>query len=194
MLTARRVALRVNGVPMKRARIRHGKGEPELLITHPHLGEFPAAGSFFLELVELVHPDEIRRSLPNGSWRRVSLRILVSLLENGRPRGRGELKSICREYGFRSRFRPRALTSGLPVARASPEHLASGFPQRVYRSFRDHAPISPGERTTPFEATTSSLIRCARLERSTSVALAIFNFSITGKRLLITSATSSYAG
>src|SRR5215472_12191434 len=86
------------------------------------------------------------------------------------------------------------MTYALLVTRASHKHLVSGFPQRVYRSFRDHAPISPGERTTPFEATTSSLIRSARLERSTSVAVVIFNFSITGKRLLITSAASSHAG
>src|SRR5262249_16891551 len=63
-----------------------------------------------------------------------------------------------------------------------------------YTSFRDHDPISPGEIATPFAATTSSRIRCARFEISTSVAVVIFNFSITGKRLLTTSATSSYAG
>src|SRR5215472_3917029 len=71
------------------------------------------------------------------------------------------------------------MTYALLVTRASHKHLVSGFPQRVYRRFRDHAPISPGERTTPFEASNSSLIRSARLERSTSVAVVIFNFSIT---------------
>ena len=60
--------------------------------------------------------------------------------------------------------------------------------------FVDQAPINAGERTTPLAATTSSRSRCLRLETSISAAVAIFDFSITGKRLFVTSATSSYAG
>jgi len=83
---------------------------------------------------------------------------------------------------------------------AKPLHLPRGIPLDTLQKFIlcdlpwQRAPMSPGERTTPFEATTSSRIRCARLERSTSAAVVIFNFSITGKRLLVASATSSYAG
>lgn len=43
---------------------------------------------------------------------------------------------------------------------------------------RDHAPMNPPERTTPLRATTSSRMRCARVESPTSAALAIFSFSI----------------
>jgi len=48
---------------------------------------------------------------------------------------------------------------------------------------RDHAPMNPAERTTPFRATTSSRMRCARVEIPISAALAIFSFSIAGTRL-----------
>jgi hypothetical protein len=79
----RKAALRVNGVPVSGARVRHGDHGPELLVTDPLLGEFPADASFFLELLELVHPHEIRSRLPNGGWRKVSLRILIALLRSG---------------------------------------------------------------------------------------------------------------
>src|SRR4029077_11486036 len=59
---------------------------------------------------------------------------------------------------------------------------------------RDHAPMNPAETTTPFRATTSSRMRCARVEISTSMALAMLSFSITGNRLWTTSARISYAG
>jgi hypothetical protein len=54
-----------------------------LVIADSRLGEFPADETFILELLELVHPHEIRRRLPNGGWRKVSLRILIALLESG---------------------------------------------------------------------------------------------------------------
>jgi hypothetical protein len=47
----------------------------------------------------------------------------------------------------------------------------------IYQLFRDRDPISAGETATPFVATTSSRNRCARLETSAWVAVAIFNFS-----------------
>ena len=47
------------------------------------LGEFAADENFTLELLELLHPHEIRRNLTNGGWRRVSLRILIALLSGG---------------------------------------------------------------------------------------------------------------
>ena len=59
---------------------------------------------------------------------------------------------------------------------------------------RDHTPMNPVERTTPFKAMTSSRIRCARVEIPTSAALAMLSFSITGSRLWITSATTSNTG
>ncbi len=83
MIAARKVALRVNGVRAANARVRRGKKGLELLITDPRLGEEFAAGeNFTLELLELLHPHEIRRNLPNGG-RRVSLRILIALLGSG---------------------------------------------------------------------------------------------------------------
>lgn len=83
MLTARKVALRVNGLSVSDARVRRSQSGPELVITDPRLGEFPADETLTLELLELVHPHEIQRRLPDGGWRRVSLWILIALLENG---------------------------------------------------------------------------------------------------------------
>jgi hypothetical protein len=54
-----------------------------LVIADPLLGEFVADDGFTLELLELGHPHEIRSRLPNGGWRRVSLRILTALLGSG---------------------------------------------------------------------------------------------------------------
>ena len=83
MLLARPVVLRVNGFPVTRVRVRLGKRGPELVIADPLLGEFPIDEHFTLELLELLHPPEIRLRLPNGGWRKVSLRILIALLRSG---------------------------------------------------------------------------------------------------------------
>ena len=37
---------------------------------------------FTLQLLELLHPPEIRHRLPNGGWRKVSLRILIALIRS----------------------------------------------------------------------------------------------------------------
>jgi len=86
MLTARKVALRVNGVRTANARVRRVQTGLELVITDPRLGEFAVDENFTLELLELLHPHEIRRNLPNDGWRRVSLRILIALLRSGTVR------------------------------------------------------------------------------------------------------------
>jgi hypothetical protein len=83
MTAARKVTLRVNGVEVTKATLRRGEQGSELISADPLLGEFVVDENFSLELLELVHPHEIRRRLPKGGWRRVSLRILISLLENG---------------------------------------------------------------------------------------------------------------
>ena len=83
MLTARKVALRVNGVWTANARVRRTKKGLELVITDPRLGDFAADETFTLELLELVHSHEIRSRLPKGGWRRVSLRILIALVGGG---------------------------------------------------------------------------------------------------------------
>lgn len=83
MPLARKVSLRVNGRHVTKATLRRKEKELELVITDPRLGEFAAEEDFTLELLELFHPCEIRRNLPNGGWRRVSLRILIALLGNG---------------------------------------------------------------------------------------------------------------
>ena len=83
MPTARKAAVRVNGTRVANARIRISQEVPELVIADPILGEFVADDGFTLELLELGHPPEIRSRLPNGGWRRVSLRMLMALLENG---------------------------------------------------------------------------------------------------------------
>jgi hypothetical protein len=83
MLTARKVALRVNGVRTANVRVRRVQKGLELVITDPRLGEFVADETFTLELLEVLHPHEIRRNLPNGGWRKVSLRILIALLRSG---------------------------------------------------------------------------------------------------------------
>jgi hypothetical protein len=83
MLTERKIALRVNGLRVTKARIRRGQKGPELIITDPLLGDFAIDDSFTLELLKLLCPPEMRRRLPNGGWRKVSLRILIRLLRCG---------------------------------------------------------------------------------------------------------------
>lgn len=71
---------------MTRARIRLGKRGPELVIADPLLGEFPIDERFTSELLELLFPPAMRQRLPNGGWRKVSLRILIALLRGGAVR------------------------------------------------------------------------------------------------------------
>ena len=82
MLAAREVALRVNGMRVTEAKVRRRKKLSELIITDPLLGELTVDNNdkFTLELLELLHPSEIRLRLPNGGWRKVSLQILIALL------------------------------------------------------------------------------------------------------------------
>lgn len=54
-----------------------------MVITDPRLGKSVADEDFTLEVLDLLHPHEIRRTLPNGGWRRVSLRIFIALLGSG---------------------------------------------------------------------------------------------------------------
>jgi hypothetical protein len=86
MLAARNVALRVNGVQVTKAKLRRGEKGPELVITDPRLGELAVDESFILELLELLIPPDIRSKLPNGGWRKVSLKILIALLRCGAVR------------------------------------------------------------------------------------------------------------
>ena len=83
MLPARKVALRVNGVEVTTATPRRGEQGSELVIGDPLIGEFVIDESFTLELLERVHPQEVRSRLPNGGWRKVPLRILIALLRSG---------------------------------------------------------------------------------------------------------------
>ena len=83
MLSARNVALRVNGVRVTKAKLRRGAKGLELVIADPLLRDFAVDECFTLELLELVHSHEIRSSLPNHGWRRVPLRILIALLGSG---------------------------------------------------------------------------------------------------------------
>jgi hypothetical protein len=57
------------------------------------MGELLIDESFTLELLELVHPQEIRSRTPSGGWRKVSLRILVALLRSGVVRVAEESRS-----------------------------------------------------------------------------------------------------
>ena len=83
MSAARKVALRANGMRVTQAKLRRGEKNLEVVIADPILGEFVADDGFTLELLELGHPHEIRSRLPNGGWRRVSVRILIALLRSG---------------------------------------------------------------------------------------------------------------
>jgi hypothetical protein len=83
MVGARRVALRVNGRQMIKATLCRGESELKLVIEDPLIGEWVIDESFAVEVLELVHPQEIRCRLPNGGWRRVPLRILIALLRSG---------------------------------------------------------------------------------------------------------------
>ena len=81
MLAARKVALRVNGSRVTRARVLVREKGPHFIVTDPLLGDFAIDEYFTLEILELSHPPEIRPRLPNGGWRTVSLRILIALLK-----------------------------------------------------------------------------------------------------------------
>jgi len=83
MLAERKIALRVNGLRVTKARVRRGENGPELIITDPILGDFAIDERFTLELLELLFPPVMRQRLPNGGWRKVSLRILIRLLRCG---------------------------------------------------------------------------------------------------------------
>ena len=83
MPPARKVALRVNGRHVTKATLRHKEKELELVIADPLIGGFVIDESFTVELLEFVYPSEIRRTLPNGGWRKVSLRIFIALLRGG---------------------------------------------------------------------------------------------------------------
>jgi len=80
MITGRKVNLRVNGMQVRDATLRRGEKKLEAVIADSLIGEFVIDESFNLELLELVHPHEIRSRLANGGWRRVSLRALIALL------------------------------------------------------------------------------------------------------------------
>ena len=83
MLTERKVALRVNGLRVTKAAVRTTEKASELVITVPLLGDFAIDANFTLELLELLFPPEMRQRLPNGGWRKVSLRMLIALLRCG---------------------------------------------------------------------------------------------------------------
>ena len=83
MLAARNVALRVNGLRVTEAGVRRGNKVSKLIITDPVLGEFVVDGKFTLEILELLHPPEMRLRLPNAGWRKVSLRVFIALLRGG---------------------------------------------------------------------------------------------------------------
>lgn len=83
MFAARKISLRVNGVQVANARVWSDQKGPQLVVIDPRIGDIAVVESFTLELLELVHPWEIRNRLPNGGWRRVSLRILIALLRGG---------------------------------------------------------------------------------------------------------------
>jgi hypothetical protein len=80
MLADRKIALRVNGLRVTKARVRRGKKGLELIITDSLLGDFAVDDSSEVEVLELLFPPEMRHRLPNGGWRKMSLRILVALL------------------------------------------------------------------------------------------------------------------
>jgi hypothetical protein len=63
--------------------LREPGNDQKLVIVDPFIGEFVIDENFTLEILELIHPHEIRMSLPNGGWRRVSLRMLIALLGRG---------------------------------------------------------------------------------------------------------------
>jgi hypothetical protein len=83
MLAARNVALRVNGSRVTRARVLVREKGPHFIVTDPILGEFAVNDRSTLELLELLHPPEMRLRLPNGGWRKVTLRILIALVRGG---------------------------------------------------------------------------------------------------------------
>jgi len=76
-----------------KAALRRKEKELELVITDPGLGELVTDESFTVELLEFVHPPEIRSNLPNGGWRKISVRILIAMLRSGTVRISSETES-----------------------------------------------------------------------------------------------------
>ena len=68
---------------MTKTALRRKEKELELVIVDPFIGEFVIDENFTLEILELIHPHEIRMNLPNGGWRKVPLAILIALLRSG---------------------------------------------------------------------------------------------------------------
>jgi hypothetical protein len=66
-----------------KATLRGKEKKLELVVADLPIGEFVIDESFTLELLELVHPQEIRSRLQNGGWRRVSVRMVIALLRSG---------------------------------------------------------------------------------------------------------------
>ena len=83
MLADRKIALRVNGLRVTKARVRRGKKGLELIITDSLIGDFAVDDSSEVELLELLFPPAMRQRLPNVAWRKVSVRILIALLRCG---------------------------------------------------------------------------------------------------------------
>jgi len=54
-----------------------------LVIADPLLGDVAIDDSSKMEVLELLFPPAMRERLPNGGWRKVSLRMLVRLLRCG---------------------------------------------------------------------------------------------------------------
>jgi len=83
MIAARKVGLRVNGIQVTNLKLRRARKKLEVIIEDPLIGEFVIDESFTVELLELVHPHEIRTSLPKDGWRKVPFRIFIALLRGG---------------------------------------------------------------------------------------------------------------
>jgi hypothetical protein len=79
-MTARKVALRINGMQVTKATLRRREKKLEVVIADSLIGEFVIDESFTVELLDLVHQHETRSGLPNGGWRKVPLRIFIALL------------------------------------------------------------------------------------------------------------------
>lgn len=86
MPAVRKIAPWVNGLRVTKARVHRGENVPELVITNSLPGDFAIYDSSKVELLELLFPPEVRQRLPNGGWRKVSLRILIRLLRRGLAR------------------------------------------------------------------------------------------------------------
>jgi hypothetical protein len=133
------VQVRVNGVVIRHVRLRGPENSPELVIVDPVIGAFAVDDRdqrFKIEVLDLDIPVAARANLPNGGWRDVSARALITILNpvSVDTDGDGDRCSwvhgsdMAEIRGFRATARPTDLDARLGLKKAARTLYAAGIP------------------------------------------------------------------